>query len=107
LIRYEAGKNSRVYVVWYVVGVMEMALHLGFSQLSEVLTFVGTHMGERLNLLTLIVLGEGIVLHTHCYKHPDKGLGAIILAKNVTLVVKDTYLKDANLNVWSVYMTAP
>ncbi|KAK6079917.1 hypothetical protein SCUP515_03758 [Seiridium cupressi] len=83
--RYTEGKNSRVYVIWYVVGVTEMALHLGFSQLSEVLTFVGTHMGERLNLLTLIVLGEG----------------AIILAKNVTLVVKDTYVKDTSLNIWS------
>jgi low temperature requirement protein LtrA len=57
--KYEHGKNSRVYVVWYVVGIVEMALHLGFSQLVEVLTFIGSHLGERLNLLTLIVLGEG------------------------------------------------
>ncbi|KAI1879576.1 hypothetical protein JX265_002530 [Neoarthrinium moseri] len=83
--RYSAGKSSRVYTVWYAVGLTEMALHLGFSQLSEVLTFIGTHLGERLNLLSLIVLGEG----------------AIILAKNVTLVVKDTYLKDTNLTIWS------
>ncbi|KAF3021630.1 hypothetical protein E8E14_014093 [Neopestalotiopsis sp. 37M] len=83
--RYAEGKNSRVYIVWYIVSITEMALHLSWSQMSEILTFVGTHMGERLNLLTLIVLGEG----------------AIILAKNVTLVVKDTYLKDAKLLYWS------
>ncbi|KAI4599749.1 hypothetical protein KJ359_001485 [Pestalotiopsis sp. 9143b] len=57
--RYAEGKNSRVYIVWYILGVVEMGLHLSWSQMSEVLTFVGTHMGERLNLLTLIVLGEG------------------------------------------------
>lgn len=58
--RYAEGKNSRVYIVWYILGVVEMGLHLSWSQMSEVLTFVGTHMGERLNLLTLIVLGEGM-----------------------------------------------
>lgn len=57
--RYNQGHNSRVYVVWYILGLAEMALHLGFSQLSDVLTFLGTHLGERLNLLTLIVMGEG------------------------------------------------
>lgn len=89
--RYDTGKNSRVYVVWYIVGIVEMAAHLLFSQLTEVLTFHGTHLGERMTLLTLIVLGEG----------------AIILAKNVTLVVKDTYLKDASLSVWSEYPVRP
>ena len=57
--RYSQNRNSRIYVAWYVLGLVEMALHLGFSQLSDVLTFLGTHLGERLNLLTLIVMGEG------------------------------------------------
>jgi len=75
--RFDPSKSSRVFVVWYVAGVVEMAVHLGFSQLTKVLTFVGSHFGERLNLLTLIIIGEG----------------CIIVAKNVTLIVKDTYLK--------------
>ncbi|KAK8874039.1 bacterial low temperature requirement A protein-domain-containing protein [Apiospora arundinis] len=83
--RYEVGKNSRSYIAWYIIGLAEMALHLLSSQFSPVLTFLGSHFGERLNLLTLIVMGEGV----------------IILAKNITLVVKDTYLKDASLTVWS------
>lgn len=99
--RYETGKNSRVYIIWYVVGVTEMALHLGFSQMSEVLTFVGTHMGERLNLLTLIVLGEGMFPPGIPGRRSLILSGAIILAKNVTLVVKDTYIKDTSLNIWS------
>jgi low temperature requirement protein LtrA len=60
--RYDTGKNSRVYVVWYILGIVEMAAHLIFSQLTEVLTFRGTHLGERMTLLTLIVLGEGMYL---------------------------------------------
>lgn len=58
--RFDPTKNSRVFVVWYVAGVVEMAIHLGFSQLTKVLTFVGSHFGERLNLLTLIIIGEGM-----------------------------------------------
>ncbi|KAI1470912.1 uncharacterized protein F4812DRAFT_419442 [Daldinia caldariorum] len=83
--RYDLGKTSRVFLVWYIGGVVEMALHLRMSQLSHVLTFLGTHMGERLNLLTLIILGEG----------------CIILAKSITLLVKDTYLKDPSFSMWS------
>ncbi|KAI0388099.1 hypothetical protein F5Y04DRAFT_286994 [Hypomontagnella monticulosa] len=83
--RYDLGKSSRVFLVWYIGGVVEMSLHLSLSQLSHVLTFVGTHLGERLNLLTLVILGEG----------------CIILAKSITLLVKDTFVKDANYTIWS------
>ncbi|KAI8965558.1 hypothetical protein F5Y11DRAFT_294853 [Daldinia sp. FL1419] len=83
--RYNLGKTSRVFLVWYIGGGVEMALHLRISQLSHVLTFLGTHLGERLNLLTLVILGEG----------------CIILAKSITLLVKDTYLKDSSFSMWS------
>ncbi|KAI0011550.1 hypothetical protein F4779DRAFT_615370 [Xylariaceae sp. FL0662B] len=83
--RYDLGRSSRVFVVWYIGGVVEMTLHLSLSQLSNVLSFLGTHLGERLNLLTLVILGEGI----------------IILAKSVTLIVKDTYVKDIKFTTWS------
>ncbi|KAI5860002.1 hypothetical protein GGS23DRAFT_257914 [Durotheca rogersii] len=83
--RYNLGKSSRVFLVWYIGGVVEMAMHLSISQLSHVLTFVHTHLGERLNLLTLVILGEG----------------CIILAKSVTLLVKDTYVKDHTTTLWS------
>ncbi|KAI1073939.1 hypothetical protein F5B20DRAFT_474933 [Whalleya microplaca] len=83
--RYNLGHSSRVFVVWYVGGVVEMGLHLGLSQAHSVLTFLGTHLGERLNLLTLVILGEGV----------------IILTKSVTLIVKDTYVKDTQFTTWS------
>ncbi|KAI0172162.1 bacterial low temperature requirement A protein-domain-containing protein [Hypoxylon sp. FL1284] len=83
--RFDLGRTSRVFLVWYIGGLVEMALHLSISQLSHVLTFLGTHLGERMNLLTLVILGEG----------------CIILAKSITLVVKDTFVKDANYTMWS------
>ncbi|KAI0889311.1 uncharacterized protein GGS22DRAFT_153621 [Annulohypoxylon maeteangense] len=83
--RYDLGKSSRVFLVWYIGGVIEMLMHLVFSQMSHVLTFLGTHLGERLNLLTLVILGEG----------------CIILAKSITLLVKDTFAKDASYTLWS------
>ncbi|KAI2620637.1 hypothetical protein GGS26DRAFT_570434 [Hypomontagnella submonticulosa] len=83
--RYDLGKSSRVFLVWYIGGVVEMSLHLSLSQLSHVLTFLGTHLGERLNLLTLVILGEG----------------CIILAKSITLLVKDTFVKNASYTMWS------
>ncbi|KAI1379633.1 hypothetical protein F4677DRAFT_338085 [Hypoxylon crocopeplum] len=83
--RYDLGKSSRVFLVWYIGGVVEATLHLSISQMSHVLTFIGTHLGERLNLLTLVILGEG----------------CIILAKSITLLVKDTFLKDSTYTLWS------
>ncbi|KAI1342573.1 hypothetical protein F5Y15DRAFT_309226 [Xylariaceae sp. FL0016] len=83
--RYNLRDTSRVYLVWYIGGLLEMAVLLMTSQLSTALTFIGTHLGERLNLLTLVILGEG----------------CIIVAKSVTLLVKDTYLKDETTTTWS------
>ncbi|KAI0597805.1 hypothetical protein F4775DRAFT_602005 [Biscogniauxia sp. FL1348] len=83
--RYDTHENSRVYLVWYIGGCVEIALHLGLSQLSDVLSFLGTHLGERMNLLTLVILGEG----------------CIIVAKSITLLVKDTYVKDDTVTTWS------
>ncbi|KAI1503799.1 hypothetical protein F5X99DRAFT_374463 [Biscogniauxia marginata] len=83
--RYDTGQTSRVYLVWYIGGVLEMALHLSLSQLSDVLSFLGSHLGERMNLLTLVILGEG----------------CIIVAKSITLLVKDTYVKDDAFTAWS------
>ncbi|KAI1097610.1 hypothetical protein F4804DRAFT_159422 [Jackrogersella minutella] len=83
--RYDLGKSSRIFLVWYIGGVVEMLLHLSFSQMSYVLTFLGTHLGERLNLLTLVILGEG----------------CIILAKSITLLVEDTFLKDSSYTIWN------
>ncbi|KAH6981682.1 bacterial low temperature requirement A protein-domain-containing protein [Ilyonectria sp. MPI-CAGE-AT-0026] len=73
-----------LFMVWYIVAVGEMVGVILHATFSKTLSFSGTHFNERLNLLTLIILGEGV----------------IILAKNVTKIVEYTYLKDATAS-WS------
>ncbi|PBP26014.1 hypothetical protein BUE80_DR003085 [Diplocarpon rosae] len=57
----ENDPQSRVFVVWYVTAVLETAVNIGVSSKWEVLTFQGTHLIKRMSLLTLIILGEGII----------------------------------------------
>ena len=70
--------NSRVYIAWYIIAVLETALSVGFSLVWDVLSFKGTHLVNRMSLLTLIIIGEGI----------------IVVCTNVTTIVK-------NPNSWS------
>ncbi|VUC30154.1 unnamed protein product [Clonostachys rosea] len=80
----DTSNNRHVIIVWYVVGLLELLGGILHATLSKTLSFEGTHFNERLNLLTLIVLGEGI----------------IILAKNAAKIVEYTYLKGIS-TYWS------
>lgn len=59
--RFRDG-NSRVYVTWYVVSVCEALLNVGLSLFWDVLSFKGTHLMNRMSLLTLIIIGEGVIV---------------------------------------------
>lgn len=66
-IKYDAAGNyllqkSDVYIVWYVIGLLEITVTVGVSMFWRVISFKGTHMVQRMSLLTLIVLGEGIIV---------------------------------------------
>ena len=71
-------QDHHLLVVWYAIGLIEMFAILIHATFSKTLSFEGTHFNERLNLLTLIILGEGV----------------IILAKNITKIVEYTYVKE-------------
>jgi len=58
--RFQEGRNSRVYVVWYIVAACEALLQLGIAKYYDVLTLTGTHITERMMVLTVIVLGTGV-----------------------------------------------
>ncbi|KAL7932059.1 hypothetical protein V8C35DRAFT_329036 [Trichoderma chlorosporum] len=75
--------SSVVAVSWYIGALAEVIIHLGLSSI-EALSLADTHLSERMNLLTLVILGEG----------------AIIIARNIQTVVKNTFLKDSS-NIWS------
>lgn len=57
--RFTDSTNSHVYTAWYIIGVLEVLLNMGLSLCFKVLSFEGTHLTERMTLLTLIILGEG------------------------------------------------
>ncbi|KAL2061563.1 hypothetical protein VTL71DRAFT_6940 [Oculimacula yallundae] len=53
--------HNLTFIVWYFTAVIETAVNISISSRWEVLTFKGTHLIKRMSLLTLIILGEGII----------------------------------------------
>jgi low temperature requirement protein LtrA len=72
--RFEEGRNSRVYVVWYILAACEALIQLGLAWYCKVLTFTGTHLTERMTVVTVVILGSG---------------GVTNIAKNVMLIVSN------------------
>ena len=76
---YAIELPSNVYIAWYIIGLSETILSVGVSCYWRVVSFKGTHMVQRMSLLTLIVLGEGI----------------IVICKSISRIVKNNYLWSA------------
>jgi len=58
------GQTSIAYMVWYIVSILETIGILTISGIWRIITFDRTHMVQRMSLLTLIILGEGIIIIT-------------------------------------------
>lgn len=56
-----AEGDNHTYYVWYALAVVETLIVTGVSMKYRNLSFEGTHLVERMSLLTLIVLGEGAI----------------------------------------------
>ncbi|KAI9893742.1 MAG: hypothetical protein M1814_005958 [Vezdaea aestivalis] len=54
--------QNRGYVAWYVIMGVETASTVAIARIYKVASFRGTHLAERLSLLTLIIIGEGIIV---------------------------------------------
>ncbi|KAF1831106.1 hypothetical protein BDW02DRAFT_532631 [Decorospora gaudefroyi] len=54
-------KYRLVYIVWYVVMVLEAIAVITISCFWRMLSFKKTHLMERMSLLTIIVIGEGAI----------------------------------------------
>ena len=78
---YILPQNSNVYIAWYIIGICETVLTVGVSCFYRVISFKGTHMVQRITLLTLIILGEGI----------------IVICKSISKIVKNDYLWTASV----------
>ncbi|TVY85434.1 hypothetical protein LSUE1_G000472 [Lachnellula suecica] len=55
------GSSGKVFVVWYITAVIETAVNITISARYKVLSFNGSHLVKRMSLLTLIILGEGVI----------------------------------------------
>lgn len=52
---------SNGFIVWYVMIFVEAICVLTISSVWRMLSFKETHMKERLSLLTMIIIGEGVI----------------------------------------------
>lgn len=58
------GLHSRVWTVWFVVFGIEMWTVMGVSCVFPDIGFQDTHLNVRMGLLTLIIIGEGVIAIT-------------------------------------------
>ncbi|KAF2647659.1 hypothetical protein K491DRAFT_723245 [Lophiostoma macrostomum CBS 122681] len=76
---YFLSQKSEAYIAWYVIGLSETLVTVCVSCIWRVISFKGTHMVQRMSLLTLIILGEGI----------------IVICKSISKIVKNEFLWTA------------
>lgn len=84
--RFRKG-NSQVYLAWYVLGAAEIILTFILAVLFPVLSLTGTHLMKRMSTMTVLFLGDGVV----------------IVAQNVVTIVKspDAWGKSICYSLWN------
>lgn len=53
--------NNKMFILWYAIMIIEVLITVAISCFWRALSFKKTHLNERMELLTLIVIGEGII----------------------------------------------
>ncbi|UNI13482.1 hypothetical protein JDV02_000225 [Purpureocillium takamizusanense] len=59
--RFRVGERSRVYMTWYFISGAEAIGSILLSNLSPVMSLTKTHLMKRMTLLTVMIMGDGIV----------------------------------------------
>ncbi|KAF2627106.1 hypothetical protein BU25DRAFT_411189 [Macroventuria anomochaeta] len=78
---YIISQASNVYIAWYIIAISETILTVAVSCYWTIISFKGTHMVQRMSLLSLIILGEGI----------------IVICKSISKIVKNEFLWTASV----------
>ena len=78
---YALPQYSNVYIAWYIIAISETILTVAVSCKFTIISFKGTHMVQRMSLLSLIILGEGI----------------IVVCKSISKIVKNEFLWTASV----------
>ncbi|KAK1750424.1 hypothetical protein QBC47DRAFT_310091 [Echria macrotheca] len=55
------GGSTSLFATWFIITAIEAAIAVGVSYVWKVLSFSGTHLANRVTLLTFILMGEGVV----------------------------------------------
>ncbi|KAL4722598.1 hypothetical protein ACLX1H_010479 [Fusarium chlamydosporum] len=110
--------NSNVYITWYILAGVEVILTFVLAYIFPVLSFQGTHLMKRMGLLTVIIVGDGII--TICksvvtiVENPDSWNAetvGVVLASATTLYVvfliyfdwmKNPYLPKLRQQLWTI-----
>lgn len=53
--------STNSYIAWYIVAIVETLICTTISSVWRIISFKGTHLVQRMSLLTLIILGEGVM----------------------------------------------
>ena len=56
--------RSSIWTVWFVLFALEMWIVMGLSYATPGIGFEDTHLNVRMGLLTLIIIGEGVIAVT-------------------------------------------
>ncbi|KAL8717240.1 MAG: hypothetical protein Q9225_005493 [Loekoesia sp. 1 TL-2023] len=92
-ISYASGQ---AYVVWYIIIVLEAMAVFIVSSYWRTVSFKQTNLNERCGLLTLIILGEGIIVLT-------KSMNYLVEGENFSRSIIAQII-SAVLIIYSVYM---
>ncbi|OBS22031.1 hypothetical protein FPOA_08368 [Fusarium poae] len=110
--------NSNVYITWYVLAAVELVLTFILAYIFPVLSFQGTHLMKRMGLLTVIIVGDGII--TICksvvtiVENPDswnaETVGVVLSSATTIYVVfliyfdwmKNPYLPKFRQQLWTI-----
>ncbi|KAK2594922.1 hypothetical protein QQS21_007370 [Conoideocrella luteorostrata] len=105
------NRVSHVFITWYIVGTLEGLLTLGLALYFSVLSFTKTHLMSRISLLTVIILGDGIVVLSEkvlvIVRSPDAWnpltVGIVTAAASTTYIIFLVYfdwMKKKHLTPW-------
>ncbi|KAH7317264.1 bacterial low temperature requirement A protein-domain-containing protein, partial [Rhexocercosporidium sp. MPI-PUGE-AT-0058] len=61
IIASHTGLSAKIYYIWYVMALLEAVAVLSISATWSSLGFGKTHLFERMGLLSMIVVGEGVI----------------------------------------------
>lgn len=89
LFTFKSTTSGRPYLGWYAIAVLEALVVFLSSSQWRVVSFKWTNLNERCGLLTLIILGEGIIVLTKAMNNVVKGenFSPAIIAQIISAVL--------------------